>query len=1037
MFNRHLRPALILSLILLSCSCLHSQQVDFAKEIKPLLSDRCYTCHGPDAETREADLRLDQPDGIKSVVTAGKISDSELWHRITSEDEDDVMPPADSNLKLSDAEKQLLKRWIEQGARWDQHWSFVRLPKTIKVPAVRSRWPKNEIDHFVLNKLIQRKLDPQSRASAEKLIRRLSFDITGLPPTIKEIDEFLADKSPNAYEKLVDRLLASPRFGERMTSDWLDLARYSDTYGYQVDRDRYVWPWRDWVIRAFNENKPYNQFLIEQLAGDLLPQATQQQKLATTFNRLHPQKVEGGSDPEEFRVEYVADRTQTFATGVLGLTMECARCHDHKYDPLSQKEYYELFAFFDDIDEAGLYSFFTNSVPTPTLNLVSDAVQQQIQKLIKTRRAAETALTKLKSSKPLNKRFQGWLKTNPTVAAPKPIKHLDFDKYKPNPNRENKLVDGRDATAGKAIQLSGDDAVGVGVGNFNRAQSFSVSTWLKIPDYKERAVVFHRSRAWTDAASRGYQLLIENGKLSFSLIHFWPGNAIRVLTQEPAATKKWFHVAITYDGSSNADGIRIYIDGVRVKTHTVRDRLTKNITGGGGNNITIGERFRDRGFTGGQVDDFKVFDVRLTALQVLTDYQGKSISTRLNTADMNIWRDHFVESVDETVKSKRNEVRVARKTLYDRQNKLTEIMVMQQTPQHKQAYVLKRGVYTERGEKVYAAVPETLASVVAFKKIPVSKKTSDSMKAQATRLDLAKWVTHPDHPLTARVAVNRIWQMLFDNGLVRTPEDFGNQGEPPTHPELLDWLARDFVEHNWDVKRLIKKIVMSATYQQKSAESDAAKLKDPENLWLSHFPRSRLPGEAIRDNALAISGILNEKIGGRPAKPYEVSKSFKPVGHDRGPNLYRRSLYTYWKRTGPAPVMMTLDAAKRDVCRVKRQRTNSPLQALVLLNDPQIVEACRVLAEKLIAQHGDSTEKIIRDAFRLVTSRRANDSEIKIIEKLFEFQLKRFKADQDAAAKFLKTGQRKANEKIEPERLAAMTLVMVTLLNHDESIRRY
>ena len=493
MFRSCWQPACLLILLFVFIDQSAAQKVDFAKDIRPLLSDRCYTCHGPDAETREAGLRLDQKKGLSSVVTPKDVSDSELWQRIVAEDEDDLMPPPDSNLKLTKEEKQRIKRWIEQGAEWDQHWSFVPLPKRTNVPQLKSNWPRNEIDYFVLARLHQKKLDPQSRASAEKLIRRLSFDLTGLPPTITEIENFLSDKSANAYEKLVDRLLASPRFGERMTSAWLDLARYSDTYGYQVDRDRYVWPWRDWVIRSFNQNKPYNEFVIEQLAGDLIPNATDQQRLATTFNRLHPQKVEGGSDPEEFRVEYVADRAQTFATGVLGLTMECARCHDHKYDPLSQKEYYELFAFFDDIDEAGLYSYFTNSVPTPTLNLIPDATRKKLELLGDSKRKAIAAYDQFIKSKELEERFQQWRQSQPKVAPPKPLKHLDFEKFKPN--GENKSVSGRDQKSGKAVQLSGDDAVQVGVGNFRRFQPFSISLWLKISQHHERAVIFHRSRA--------------------------------------------------------------------------------------------------------------------------------------------------------------------------------------------------------------------------------------------------------------------------------------------------------------------------------------------------------------------------------------------------------------------------------------------------------------------------------------------------------------------------------------------------------------
>ena len=470
----------------------------------------------------------------------------------------------------------------------------------------------------MLRRLESAKLEPAPPAARHRLLRRLTFDLTGLPPTLQEIDEFLADKSPAAYERAVDRLLKSERFGERMAAMWLDAARYSDTFGYQVDRDRFVWPWRDWVIRAFNNNLPYDQFLTEQLAGDLLPGCSDDQVLATTFNRLHPQKVEGGSTEEEFRVEYVSDRTQTIGTAFLGLTLECCRCHDHKYDPLSQKEYYQLSAFLDKIDESGLYSYFTQSVPTPTLLMADEATNDKLAALERQIAAAESQLQQ--TARQRREAFAAWLADPAKPELPGRVAHLDFENQGDGANRG---VPGR---FGKAVRLSGDDGIGLKVGNFPRYAPFSVSLWINTPDVKERAVVFHRSRAWTDAGSRGYQLLLEEGRLSASLIHFWPGNAIRVKTKAAAPVGKWLHVAVTYDGSSRAGGLRIFVDGAEAETDTVRDNLYKQITGGGGDNITIGERFRDRGFTNGLVDEFQVFDRQLTALEVAHLHDGESLA---------------------------------------------------------------------------------------------------------------------------------------------------------------------------------------------------------------------------------------------------------------------------------------------------------------------------------------------------------------------------------------------------------------------------
>lgn len=1003
--------------------------IDFNEHIRPILSDRCFFCHGPDDNDRKADLRLDQPDdlfkdrGGYHVIKPGDAEASELYYLITAEDEDERMPPKKSKLpEISKRDQAIIKKWIEQGAKWDVHWAYREI-KNPKVPETKNaKWGKNAIDQFILARLEKEKWAPSKRADRVTLIRRVTFDLTGLPPTPKEIDAFLADESEGAYERLVDRLLATKAYGERMASEWMDVARYSDTYGYQVDRDRFVWPWRDWVIKSFNENLPYDDFIRYQLAGDLLPNATDEQILATTFNRLHPQKVEGGSVEEEFRVEYVADRTHTFGTAFLGLTLECARCHTHKYDPITHTEYYQFFSFFNNIDEAGLYSYFTNSIPTPTLKMTNDKQKEQLKKLREQIAVYEKEMGTYASKK--SEGFEEWLKNQEkSLEVQGMVKHLDFEAYKHN---NNKTIDG---VKGKGVKLTGDDAIGVGVGNFNRAQAFSVSLYMNTPDVKERAVVYHRSRAWTDAASRGYELLIEDGKLSAALIHFYPGNAIRVITKDVIPTNKWVHVSVVYDGSSSAKGLTIYVNGEPVATEIVKDKLTKNITGGGGDNIAIGERFRDKGFKNGMVDEFKVFNRELTGIEIagLVDESrlkalGGKAADKLSKDEVEQLRWYYLHNVDETYKKMLGELQKRRTALNNTLNGLREIMVMRELPEPRQAYLLDRGMYNARKAKVEADTPAFLPSM-----------PNDAPK---NRLGLAEWLTNDKQPLTARVTVNRYWQLVFGQGLVRTPEDFGSQGQQPSHPQLLDWLSYDFMKNGWDVKRLMKQMVMSATYQQSSSLTKRHLEQDPENILLARSHSYRLSAEMLRDNSLKVSGRLVDKVGGGSVRPYEIEQSFKPAGRTKGEGLYRRSLYTYWKRTGPAPVMMALDASKRDVCRVKRERTASPIQAFVMLNGPQFVEASRGLAERLMKEHAGDTDKVLGDMFRWLTSRKPNDKELALLKKLHASQVEHFTKQPEQAKQYLNVGDAKADGKLDVVQLASYTTVANMLLNHDECVMK-
>lgn len=1025
-------------------------QIDFNRDIRPILSDRCFKCHGPDAKNQKSEFRLDTREkatrnlGGYAGVIPGDLEESELHHRIRSDDADEVMPPPKSKLSLSAKEKDLLDRWIEEGAIYDTHWSFKPIPKKIAVPE-STAWSRNAVDAFIFDAIRQTDLKPSAEAAPEKWLRRVTFDITGLPPTLEELNSFLSDlsaspdESEKVYEKVVTRLLASDAYAERMTSEWLDVARYSDTYGYQVDRDRFVWPWRDWVIRAFQKNMPYHQFITEQLAGDLLPNATKDQIQATTFNRLHPQKVEGGSVPEEFRIEYVSDRLHTFGTAFLGLTLECSRCHDHKYDPIKTKEYYQLSSFFANVDESGLYSYFTPSIPTPTLLLTNEDQDKKIAD--KTQAIAEARAAAATISKDATASFNEWLKNRPKEFAWTGLQaEVPFDDRKGGelPDRvrkdkptktsgNNKSIEG---VHGQGLQLTGDDAVHVqGAGAFRRTQPFSIGAWINTPKQFERAVIWRRSKAWTDAGSRGYELLFLEGKLSAALIHFDPGNSIRVTAKEPLPANSWHHVTVTYDGSSRAAGLKLWLDGKPLASEIVRDKLTKNIEGGGDPDLRLGERFRDVGFKEGKVDELHVFTRELTTLEVAHLHDRKSLKlaleTPLQSIDPNLQsqlRDYFVSALHKPYQEALTKLQAARDGRRGLIEPIGEIMVMRQMKKPRQSYVLKRGNYYDRGEKVGYETPAVLP--------PFPKEEPRN------RLGLARWLTDPDHPLTARVTVNRYWQMFFGNGIVRTPEDFGSQGRPPTHPELLDWLARDFIEHDWDLHHLIKRIVLSSTYRQSTLTDKKSRDLDPENIYLARGNSERLSAEMIRDSALAASGLLVQKVGGGSVKPYEVAVSFKPTGHDKGEGLYRRSVYTWWKRTAPAPVMMTLNASKRDVCRVRREPTASPLQAFVLLNGPQFVEASRVLAAKLVAKHKDAPDALAAEAFRILTSRLPKEREARVLRAIYDEQFAHFEAQPDKAKGLLGTGAAPQPKDLPPHQVAAAAVLVNAIMNLDEAVTK-
>ena len=1038
-----------------------AEKIDFASQVRPILSDRCYFCHGPDASRREADLRLDTREAAHEyAITPGDAAESEVIRRILSEDPDDVMPPPDSKLSLTASEKEILRQWIDQGAVYEEHWAF-KPPKRPSLP--NAAGDSRAIDAFVAERLRDQKLKATAPADKATLIRRLSFDLIGLPPTPDEVDAFLDDSSPAAYEKLVDRLLASEKYGERMAVDWLDVARYADTHGYQNDRYRPMWPWRDWVVEAFNKNLPYDKFITWQLAGDLLPDASREQVLATAFNRNHRQTNEGGSVEEEFRAEYVADRVNTFGAAFLGLTLECCRCHDHKYDPISQKEYYQLAAFFNSIDESGLYSHFTDSTPTPALQLYGGDQEKKLLELREQISALESKLAKKKSSLDAQQ-FDAWRASfrdlrpsgNATGVPEKSLKELiqqsisakcigDFSLdglgegkviNRVDADKPGKVSDGpifSDGKVGGAVLLSGDNNVSVPAGgDFTRDQAFSISLWMKSPEKFSRAVILHRSRAWTDSASRGYELLIEDGKLSAALIHFWPGNAMRVRSRAEISVNRWMQVTVTYDGSSKAAGLKLFVDGEEQEVDIVRDKLTRTIDSSP-KELALGQRFRDNGFKNGQIDELKVFAAQLTSVEVkylyLKDESPANLSEFVHNLTQNQLQEFFFQKQPETaeLQEELQKLRVTRSGLAE---SVPEIMVMREDPSPRTTHILMRGAYDAPGDEVTRGFPESLSAGFS----------SENPGRRANRLDLAKWLVEPKHPLTARVAVNRIWQALFGQGLVRTSEDFGLQGSLPTHPELLDWLAVEFVESGWDVKALVKRIVMSDAYRRQSNPTAELLENDPENTWLARGPAMRLPAEMIRDAALSASGLLVEKLGGPPVKPYQPAglwkeKSGQTYTREKGEGSRRRSLYTYWKRTSPPPSMMTFDASNREVCVVKRQVTMTPMQVLVLLNDPQYVEAARAMAANAI-ENDTSSENRIRKLFRALITRVPSERELQVLTSLYDDQLNYFNENAEAATLLLKVGDHRAVAGIAEAELAALSVVAEGLMSYDETVMK-
>lgn len=1012
-----------------------AQDLQYNRDIRPILSDRCFACHGPDKGSRQAGLRLDREEDAKTAlrngrlpIVAGKPEESEIYKRVTASGARRMPPAYGGHDKLPDAQIALLRRWIEQGAVYERHWSFIA-PKKNEAPHVQeAAWPRNPIDSFILSKLESEGLRPSPRADKATLLRRLTLDLTGLPPTPEEVTAFLRDESPDAYEKVVDRLLASPRYAERMAVRWLNAARYADTNGYQTDGPRDMWRWRDWVVKAYHKDMPFDQFTVEQLAGDLLPDATLDQKIATGFNRNHRTSAEGGIVNEEFRVEYVADRTETTSTVWLGLTVGCARCHDHKFDPISQKEYYSMFAFFNNIPERGFVWNFGNEAPT-----VKAPVPEQQKKIDDLDRRLTEAQHRLDGLQPLlakaqkNWEKQIWREKKPldwTVTEGQKL-HVTLDEAADGAVMR---VPGK---VGGAAHFDGKDFINAGTSGptFNYRDPFTFALWMN-PESADGALL-SRGEDYSEGQQHGLYLM--GGKLRLHVTFRWTDLAMRLETEKPVALNQWQHVVVSYDGGMRASGVHIYLDGKPQAVKVLFDQLlwpmdTKKEPwriGAGG-----GLRFR------GSLDDVRVFDRALTpeeaaVLPLMESVnQIATISPKARSAAQNDkLRFCFLErfAPAEAVRARSELAGIA-----DERRKFLEsvptVMVMQEQSDVRDTFLLKRGAYDAHGDKVDVAVPAALPDF--------------DPNLPKNRLGLAKWLVDRRNPLPARVVVNRYWAMLMGTGLVKTVEDFGSQGDLPANQDLLDWLAVEFMDQGWSTKRILKTMVMSATYQQSSKVTPELLQRDPENRLLARGPRFRLPAEMIRDSALSASGLLVEKLGGPPVKPYQPPGLWQELQggggykEDEGDGLYRRSLYTYWRRTVAPPNMVNFDAPPREVCTVREGRTNTPMQALNLMNDVAFVEAARKLGERMIAEGGDDGPSRIDYGYRLVLAREPKAKEQKTLKDALDRFAAFYEGRPKDAEAFVSQGKSKRREGIAAPELASYTAVASILLNLDEAITK-
>jgi uncharacterized protein DUF1553/uncharacterized protein DUF1549/concanavalin A-like lectin/glucanase superfamily protein/cytochrome c len=915
--------------------------LQFNRDIRPILSDHCFTCHGPDVKARKAKLRLDLPGGeLKEVV-----------ERIISHDEDEVMPPPETHKPLSAAKIEKLKRWMAEGARYQKHWAFEPLSTDVAL---------NSIDAIVGKGLKERGLSMAPEADAGVLLRRVSLDLTGLPP----------ERALESYEEAVDHLLASPHFGEHLAVGWMDAARYADTNGYFGDKPRQMWLWRDWVINAFNANMPFDQFTVEQIAGDLLPNATVPQRIATGFNRNHMANNESGSIDEEFRTEYVVDRVDTTMTTWLGLTAGCAQCHDHKFDPISQREFYQLFAFFNNVPEQGLIK---QENPPPLMEVPSADQQEQLVRLGSESKQAVKAFEPVQTM--LKPKIEEWEKhaSESLPAPPTPaVLHVDFNgQTNPGMKAHGTTLVFERGIRGEAAKFDATQHVEGRVSGFKADEPWSIGLWLNAAGSLSCPLSLIEAKG----NRRGLELIWQKGRLQVNLVHRWGASAIEVCTLESLSQKAWHQVVVSYDGKQKAGGVRVFFDGAPTTLEVRRDKLDGSIAND--EPLRIGRRDSGLGFYG-KIDELRIVPRALDAGAAGDWFWAERIrgiveteSAKRVNVEREILLDYFIEHYADGAAQK---ARARMKAAQQREKKVREaiptVLVMQEMDKPRSAHVLERGQYDKPLDAVQAGVPVTVAAW--------------SADAPRNRLGLAQWLVSPQNALTPRVAVNRLWQLCFGEGLVRTPNDFGSQGEAPTHPELLDFLAAAFRDSGWDVKALLKMIVMSKTYRQSSVMRDAS---DPQNRLLARGPSGRLSAEMLRDQALALSGLLVPVVGGPSVKPFQPPGLWEAVSYngeetyvpDTGDGLWRRSLYTYVKRQSPHPMLLTFDGPTREKCTMRRSSTNTPLQALMLLNDETFLKAAEALAKK-----SEGQANRIAWMFRAATQREPDAEELLLLEGLLK-----------------------------------------------------
>ncbi|HEX5272106.1 MAG TPA: PSD1 and planctomycete cytochrome C domain-containing protein [Gemmataceae bacterium] len=1004
--------------------------IDFTRQIRPILAENCFACHGPDEKKRRAKLRLDTKEGAlghSGLVVPGKADESDLFARVSSTDPAEQMPPPKSGKKLTPAQIDLLRKWIDAGAPWSEHWAFVP-PKRPALPKVKdAAWAREPIDRFILARLEAEGLKPSPEADRVTLLRRVTFDLTGLPPTPAEVDAFLKDRSPDAYEKVVDRLLESTRYGEHMARYWLDSARYGDTHGLHLDNYREVWPYREWVINAFNTDKPFDRFVVEQLAGDQLPGATTDQLVATGYNRCHVSTSEGGSIDEEVYVRNVDDQVDTNGTVFMGLTVGCSKCHDHKYDPITQKDYYSLFAFFNNIDGPALDG---NARDTPPSMRVPTAEQAKALARIKEKEGAvrarmAEAIAKVKYDPSADKDVSEDLPRAEYVwiddAAPEgkleiggfnvPWDFVAREKYPVHSGGKSLRLKATDLK--QCVLIEAKSPLHVGAGDVLFAW-----VYLDPKDPPKEIMLQWHSSNWLHRAYWGENLVAFGKDNSTERHKVGPlpkaGEWVRL---EVAAAKVGIKPGTAVTGwAFTQHGGTAYWDRAGLVTRTPQ---------AGGAFDSLSAWLRVQRAAGGAGLPKEIADLVKLDKAKRTAEQQKQLLT------------YFVENAysksREALAPLRAELAAVEKERADVEKAMPSTLVFKERKDLRPAYILKRGEYDQRLGQVRRATPVFLP--------PLPKD------APRNRLGFARWLVDPQHPLTARVTVNRFWQQVFGTGLVKTTEDFGTQGELPSHPELLDWLALQFIDDGWDVKKFMKRLVMSQTYRQSAKATPDRLAKDPANRLLSRGPRFRLDAEELRDQALFVSGLLVEKVGGPSVKPPQPAGLWEAVGYtgsntvkfvaDKGlEKVHRRSLYTFWKRTSAPPQMTTFDAPSRESCTVRRERTNTPLQALEMMNETQFVEASRALAERGMKEGGARPEERLAYVFRLATARRPDSKELAELVSAYRDHLARYTKDVEAARKLIAVGESKPDAKLDASELAAMTMVSNLILNLDEVINK-